>query len=193
MELEPNRIDPERADIEVMKARDDFAGLGRKIQELFKLPQSLCKTRGNCCKIATFKGTLSYPDLVALAGSDEPDSANAREFLTCFVPYETQEEVRAMAPVFVERVLEQSGEDAAFFRCRFLADDGRCQIHEDRPTGCRAYPFPHEKTIYHPGCGFEQKGLENWRKIEDIQQFFENRLRELDNQMSGIEGKKTGL
>lgn len=183
--------DHDQQEIEALKAADDFAGLGKKVQELMRLPQSLCKTRGNCCRIATFKGTLSYEDIVKLGQSDDEDAANAREFLTLFVPYETQEEVRELAPVFVERVRAGApkGEEdkVGFFHCRFVAEDGRCMIHEDRPTGCRVYPFPHEKTIYHPGCGFEQKGLENWQKIQDISRFFETRLAELNAQVDTLE------
>lgn len=173
--------DIEQQEIEAMKAADDFAGLGRKIQQLLQLPQSLCRTRGNCCRVATFKGSLTYQDIVELAASDDQDAANAQEFLTLFLPYETREEVMAIAPVFVERVSRKNRE-AAFFRCRFLGEAGKCLIHEDRPTGCRVYPFPHENTIYHPGCGFERKGQENHQKIEDIRRFFEKKLQELNAQ-----------
>jgi Fe-S-cluster containining protein len=181
-----DELDLEQQEIDALKAADNFSGLGKKIQELFKLPQSLCKTRGNCCRVATFKGTLNYQDIVALANSDESDATNAQEFLTLFVPYETVEEVIAIAPQFVDRVQEKNP-DSSFFHCRFLADDGRCLIHEDRPTGCRVYPFPHENTIYHPGCGFEKKGVENWRKIQDIQNYFEYRFQQLQEEISDIE------
>ncbi len=190
-----SEADLEQQQIEAMMAADDFEGLGKMVQKLFRLPQSLCKTRGNCCRIATFKGTLSYKDIQALGASGADDAANAREFLTLFEPYETIEEVRQIAPVFVERVqagcaTEEEKEQVGFFRCRFVGEDGRCQIHEDRPTGCRVYPFPHEKTIYHPGCGFEQKGLENWRKINQITTFFDRRVAELNSEVSELEHLK---
>lgn len=179
--------DLEQQEIDAMKAADDFQGLGKKVQELMRLPQALCKTRGNCCRIATFKGTLTYEEIRALSQSDDPDAANAREFLTLFEPYPTTEDVQRLAPVFVERVLSEAKkppDKVGFFKCRFVAPNGLCMIHEDRPTGCRVYPFPHEKTIYHPGCGFEQKGVENWKKIKDITDFFEKRLKELDSALS---------
>ena len=188
-----NPPDPDQQEIDILKANKNYAGLGQKLQQLMKLPQSLCKTRGDCCRIATFKGSLSYEDLKNLAESaDEENAANAREFLTLFEPYASQDEVRAIAPVFVERVLAGTSDEAekqrtAFFRCRFVGQDGRCQIHEDRPTGCRVYPFPHEKTIYHPGCGFEQRGMENWRKVQDIIKFFDEQLNQLNTELDEIE------
>ncbi len=185
--------DFEQQEIDALKAADDFTSLGQKIHQLMRLPQSHCKQRGNCCRVATFKGTLSYSELVALAESDDEDATNAREFLTLFEPYQSVEAVQEVAPLFVERVFEavEQPEKVTFFKCRFVAEDGRCQIHEDRPTGCRVYPFPHAKTIYHPGCGFEQKGTENWNKIQDISQFFEKRFQELNSEVETLENNKT--
>lgn len=182
-----NSMDTDAQEIESMQARDDFEGLGKKIQQLFRLPQSLCKTRGNCCRVATFKGNLSYVEIQALAASDEANAQNAREFLTLFEPYDSLDDVEKMAPAFIERVYERypgMAKEITFFKCRFVSPEGRCMIHEDRPTGCRVYPFPHEDTIYHPGCGFEQRGVENWHKIQEITQFFEKRFQELNAETS---------
>lgn len=174
---------PTSDQLNAMMAVDDFQGLGQAAQQLLAMPQSLCKLRGNCCRILTYKGSLSHEDLITLAQSDDPDAANAREFLSIAVPYDSREEVERIAPVFVERVLQAScksnPEDVTFFRCRYLGEDSLCQIHEDRPTGCRAYPFPHEKTIFHPGCGFEPVAKANWQAIQSIMTFFERRQQEL--------------
>ena len=169
------------ADIDAMMARDDFSGLSTKIEALMKLPQSLCKIRGNCCRVATFKGSLSYEDICALAHSDHKDAQNAKDFVTLFEPYASQDAVRQIAPVFVDRVRAAADGDPdaiSFFKCRFLGEGGGCLVHEDRPTGCRAYPFPHEKTIYHPGCGFERQGRQNWKQVQTIVAFLERRLSE---------------
>lgn len=176
-------IDPEYQEIEALMAADDFRALGQKIQKLMRMPQSMCKVRGNCCRIATFTGSLSYKDLQALLESPvEKDAERAKDFLTLFIPYETQDEVRAMAPEFVDRIrdnAETNPDEIAFFKCRFLGERGECLIHEDRPTGCRVYPFPHEKTIYHPGCGFETLGKANLKKVNIIREFFDRRLAEI--------------
>ncbi len=149
-------------------------GLAQEVETLLKLPQHLCKQRGICCKVATFKGSLSLDAIRALGQTDDPNAEHARVFASIFAAYPSQDAVREVADGFVDRVREQAvahGKDPeaiTFFKCRFVLEDGRCGVHEDRPTGCRAYPFPHKKTVYHPGCGFEDQGHQNWARIEEI-------------------------
>jgi Fe-S-cluster containining protein len=150
-------------------------GLAKEVEQLMKLPQHLCKQRGICCRVATFKGSLSHSHILALA--ENPEAAgheSARDFASVFLPYPSQAHVRELASEFVDRVrtsAESKGQDPdqiSFFKCKYVLDDGRCGVHEDRPVGCRVYPFPHKSTIYHPGCGFEQQGGENWGRIQEI-------------------------
>jgi Fe-S-cluster containining protein len=150
-------------------------GLAAEVERLMKMPQHLCKQRGICCKVATFKGSLSWAEIEALAANpDAPGHESARDFAALFIPYANQAEVREIANEFVDRVrteVEKRGDDPdkiTFAQCRYVLSDGRCGVHEDRPVGCRVYPFPHKNTIFHPGCGFEQQGVENWRQIERI-------------------------
>jgi len=154
---------------------DSPLGLARQVEQLLKMPQHLCKQRGICCKVATFKGSLSHAEINALANDPTAEGhESARDFIALFEPYDSQEAVRAIADEFVDRVravAERKGEDPekiSFFACRYVQPDGRCGIHEDRPVGCRVYPFPHKNTIFHPGCGFEHQAHSNWQKIEDI-------------------------
>jgi len=181
-------MDPE---LEKLMAEDNFAELGQRVQSLMRLPQGLCKTRGNCCRVVTYKGSLGVEEISELACSDSPQSENAQDFLTLFEPYASQDDAREIAPMFVEQVRQTASEEAqddiSFFRCRFLGDTGQCRIWEDRPTGCRMYPFPHEKTIYHPGCGFAKAGHENVQKIQTIIQFFERREGELKEQSEHLQ------
>lgn len=157
-----------------MSEMDSPLGLAKEVEQLMKMPQSLCKQRGICCRVATFKGSLSHEAILALANSGKEGSEMARDFASLFLPYAHQDEVRAIAPIFVDRIrthAAQKGQDpdaVSFFHCRFVLEDGRCGVHEDRPVGCRTYPFPHEQTIYHPGCGFEQQGHQNWQRIKSI-------------------------
>ena len=149
-------------------------GLATEVEQLLKMPQHLCKQRGICCRVATFKGSLSYEEIQALGESDDPNAEHARVFASIFRPYPSQDAVREIADEFVDRVREkaaQKGKDPdkiTFFQCQYVLEDGRCGVHEDRPLGCRAYPFPHKNTVYHPGCGFESQGKANWQRIEDI-------------------------
>ncbi|MBY0402967.1 MAG: YkgJ family cysteine cluster protein [Cyanobacteria bacterium] len=162
-------------------------GLAKQVEQLLKMPQSLCKQRGICCRVATFKGSLSFDEIKALAqpikpteNRDEEESSDeilqgmARDFVSVFLPYPSQEVVKELAPEFVDRIRSKASEkgqnpDAvSFFHCKYVLEDGRCGVHEDRPVGCRTYPFPHENTIFHPGCGFEKQGAENWNQIKKI-------------------------
>lgn len=150
-------------------------GLAAEIQGLLKMPSHLCKQRGACCKVATYKGSLSFAEIQALAADPQAEGhESARDFASVFAPYDSQADVRVVADEFVDRVrtvAAQKGQDPdkiTFFKCRYVQEDGRCGVYEDRPIGCRVYPLPHKNTIYHPGCGFEQQGAQNWSRIEQI-------------------------
>lgn len=152
-----------------------------KVKELLKLPQDLCHMCGKCCLVATFKGGLSYEEILNLINdsSADPDQVQgAKDFLTIFVPYYDLEKVKEISPSFVDRVIEKlNGNDkVSFFYCKFVGSSGKCLIHEDRPHLCRMYPIPHEKTIYHEGCGFEKEGINHWNKIVEIITELENKL-----------------
>jgi len=146
----------------------------KKVEELFKLPQNLCKTCGKCCRIATYKGALHYEDVKKIAEGqhEEPTQIDgARDFLTIFTPYDTTADARAVAPEFVDSTLKKlnkKDDEMSFFYCKYVGDNGMCMIHEDRPLLCRMYPIPHERTLYFPGCGFEEQGKKNWEEIVQI-------------------------
>jgi Fe-S-cluster containining protein len=147
--------------------------LAEQVERLMKLPQHLCHRRGNCCRVANFKGMLREEEIRTLALEDTHEGEMARDFLSLFTPISLSE-VETASPGFLERILEKAtpkgltAQDVGFFRCRFVLEDGRCGVHEDRPVGCRVYPFPHENTIFHPGCGFEAQAKENWKHIHAI-------------------------
>ena len=150
-------------------------GLAAEVERLMKMPQHLCKQRGICCRVATFKGSLSHDEILALAANPEAEGNEvARDFASIFEPYPSQAHVREIADEFVDRVRHvaagkgQDPDKISFFQCKYVLADGRCGVHEDRPFGCRMYPFLHKNTIFHPGCGFEQQGKANWTRIEQI-------------------------
>ncbi|MDD3150825.1 MAG: YkgJ family cysteine cluster protein [Candidatus Gastranaerophilales bacterium] len=151
----------------------------KMVEELLKLPQKLCKTCGMCCKIAIFKGELSYEEVKKLANSTTDEISQidgARDFLSVFVPLDSIEDAKKINKSFVENILKTTkNSNISFFTCKFLDDNNRCKIHEDRPLFCRMYPIPHEKTIYFDDCGFKEKGIENWDKIKQILTDLENK------------------
>lgn len=145
----------------------------KQVEELMKLPQSLCKMCGKCCRIATYKDGLSYEEILLLTNNENEEPSQrtgAIDFLSIFVPYESLDDARNAAPEFVESVLDYFGDTAnpTFFHCKYITDDNKCSIHETRPNLCKAYPIPHYRTFYNPGCGYEKMGKENWEKILEI-------------------------
>lgn len=150
-------------------------GFAKEVQQLSQMPGHLCKQRGICCRVATFKGMSNVAEVRKLAADPEAHGhEQARGFLSIFVPYETQAEVRAIADEFVDRARtlgEEKGKDPdkiTFFHCKYVLQDGRCGVHEDRPEGCRRYPFPYKTMLFHPGCGYEQQAHANWARIAEI-------------------------
>ena len=149
-----------------------------RVKNLFKMPQSLCRQCGQCCRVVCFKGGLSYEELIeALKKENASDADNVliegiKDFLTLFRPYKSNEEAREKNPSFVEkfraRVKNYDENKHYFYCCKFLDDDNRCLIHEDRPTLCRLYPLPHERTIFYDNCGYEQTAKKNIKEISDI-------------------------
>jgi Fe-S-cluster containining protein len=165
--------------------------IATRVQELMKLPQSLCRMCGMCCKIVNFKGGLSYEEVKKL--SEDPNapptqSEGARDFLTIFKPYDSVEDAKKVDEGFVNFLFEIFGKDSnlTFFHCRFLAEDNTCLIHEDRPLLCRMHPTPNEKTLFHPNCGFKEQAQKNWEEISSIIEDLKKRKEELQNKISEI-------
>ncbi len=150
--------------------------LAQTVDGLMKLPQHLCKQRGICCKVAVYKGLSSHEDLLKQASIAGEEGEMARDFASIFVPYQTQETAEALAPDFVEtvqKIAEKRGDnpaDVTFYACKNLLPSGQCGVHEDRPTGCRSYPIPHSRSVFHKGCGYEAQAKENWGTIIQILQ-----------------------
>lgn len=149
-------------------------GIADQVAQLMTLPQNLCKQRGCCCRAVTFKGSRSIAEIDELAKEDSNDGEHARNFRSIFDPYKNQTSVPEEFQGFVTRVREaaqgkgKEPDAVGIFRCKFVLADGRCGVHEDRPTGCRAYPSAYKDTIFHPGCGFEDTARANWAKIETL-------------------------
>jgi Fe-S-cluster containining protein len=149
-------------------------GLATEVEGLMNMSQSLCKQRGICCQVAVFKGLHNWETLLEMTQQDDIDGEMARDFASVFLPFATHDEVRNIAPTFVDSALERahakgmSDSDVGFYHCRYVSDDGRCGVHEDRPIGCRKYPLPHPNTLFHPGCGYEGQAKENWKRVHEI-------------------------
>jgi Fe-S-cluster containining protein len=119
------------------------------------MPQ--CKMQGCCCRGAS--PSIPYHQLLEKAANGDEF---ARNFFTLFVPHGSHEDAKKIVPGLVERTLTasrkdknfQSDEDIVFYQCRYIGDDNRCQIWEDRPDLCRAYPDS-PFLVFAPNCAFE--------------------------------------
>ena len=157
-----------------MTPSSDNKPIAEQVQDLMTLPQSLCKQRGICCRVATFRGLATPNELELLTKEDSALGEHARAFASIFEAYPNPEAVAAIAPEFVDRVQDKAKEqgknpeDIGFYHCRFVQEDGRCGVHEDRPTGCRGYPVVHENTLFHPGCGFETAANMQWQQLDTL-------------------------
>lgn len=168
-----------------------------KVNELLKLSQEYCKMCGLCCKIATFKGGMSYEEVKKIANDfSEPTQADgAKDFLTIFEPMALKEAIE-VAPGFVKTVQDRfpgKKDKVCFFKCRFIKDGCLCMIHEDRPLLCRMYPIPHERTVYHNECGFKEVGERNWEEIKQIIITLQNKTLQLEEEKKAIKDETENL
>lgn len=135
---------------------------------LSQRPQSLCKMCGQCCRFATVPQT--YEELKQLA---KEGNQGAIDFLKLFVPYESTEEARKLAPDIVKNVINLHKADGKynenklrFYHCRFINDNNLCENYENRPLLCKHFPST-PWAIVPPNCGFS--GWLFWRR-EEIKQ-----------------------
>ena len=129
-------------------------------EEVFNLPKPRCCSTGDCCKGAS-PSTPFYKLWAKAAAGDE----FARGFMSIFEPYSSHDEAAAVVPGLVERTKQAAAksdefkvdDDLVFYRCRYLSEDNRCQVYEDRPQFCRDYPDT-PFVVMAPGCAYEGWG-----------------------------------
>lgn len=121
------------------------------------LPQ--CCSLGSCCKGAS--PSTPYHQLLKRAAN--PEDNFARTFFSIMIPYKNHAEAETVVPGLVSRTkaaaLKQPDvfkcdADLVFYHCRFLLENNRCGIWEDRPQFCRDYPDT-PFIVMAPGCAFE--------------------------------------
>lgn len=93
-----------------------------------------CKKCGLCCKLAATPD--SYEELKI---KSESGDNYASQFISIFVPYEDENEIKQIYPDYFE-MLEKSGEKIHFYRCNLVTEGNMCSKYEDRPQICRDFP-----------------------------------------------------
>ncbi len=117
-----------------------------------------CLGCASCCKLACSEFS---PD--ELAQKAQNNDNFAKQFLSVFVPYGSEEEAKKIYPEYFELLKEKaSGEKVYFYHCPKVTEDNRCPDYENRPQICR--DFPDNPLGFLPKkCGFK-----TWKKdVED--------------------------
>lgn len=131
-----------------------------KWEEVLGIKFPKCKKTGQCCRIVT----PSVPAFELLKKAAEGDDYS-RDFFNIFVPYASLKEALKVNEKTVLRSLksaEEQGlkkEDIVFYCCRYIGQDNRCLIHEDRPQLCRDYPDT-PFLVFSESCVYNE-----WSKI----------------------------
>lgn len=149
------------------------ANYAKKIENLLQLPQSLCRQCGQCCTVAIYKYGLAYDEIIELINNpltDEKQVKGAKDFLSIFEPisYEKAIEFNEKAVHSLLKKLDKPKEKVTFFHCKYLTDDGKCSIHENRPDLCKKYPVCYRDMFYFDGCGYAEQARKNWAEVEKI-------------------------
>jgi Fe-S-cluster containining protein len=164
---------------------------GQEWAELTGIPMPKCNQQGCCCRGAS----PSVPYHVLLERASNGDDF-ARNFFNQFVPYNTQDEVRAIMPGLVDRTLraaEQEDcfngpEDVVFYKCRYIGDDNKCQVYEDRPKLCRDYPDT-PFIVFAPGCAYEPWAKQVKTKFKHVQEELE-RMKQVQAELEAAKAQQ---
>lgn len=159
------------------------------------VPLPTCKMQGCCCRAAS-PSTPAHLLLEKAAQGDE----FARDFFSIFVPHISHNAARQRSGDLVEQTLRaaqkdetfRNEQDVVFYSCRYIGDDNKCQIWEDRPQLCRDYPDS-PFVVMESNCAFRpwkeatrEKYLEMKAELEEL----EDLKTELENLREGTKYTK---
>jgi Fe-S-cluster containining protein len=117
-----------------------------------------CAGCAACCKLACSEFS---PD--ELKQKAQNDDNFAQQFLSVFIPYETEEEAQKIYPEYFELLkIKAPNEKIYFYHCPKVTKENRCPYYENRPQICR--DFPDNPIGFLPKtCGFNK-----WKQdVED--------------------------
>lgn len=143
-----------------------------KWSEQFNVPFPQCNMCGQCCRCAS----PSSPTEKLLERIENEDEF-AKDFFSIFTPYKNLEEARQANSGIVERSLKACEkpdskvrpEEVVFYCCKYIGEDNKCTIHEDRPNLCREYPDS-PFLIFPPGCAYEPWAKECRLRYNELQE-----------------------
>lgn len=144
-----------------------------------------CNRTGTCCKLASSE--FSYDELKQKARNND---VFAGQFTEIFVPYTDMAEAREVFPEYVDLVLSrlEEGEEAYFYRCKYLEGSNICPIYENRPQICRDFP-DNPYPMIPESCGYYQwreevlVGAYTLHAMSAICDFYYEKLKTFENPM----------
>ena len=96
-----------------------------------------CNKCGACCKLAVSEYSLTQLKQRAMKGDKYSD-----EFISVFVPYETEDEARAINPEYFDLLNTLVEDDKiSYYHCPKIDECNLCTIYEERPDICKDFPY----------------------------------------------------
>lgn len=154
-----------------------------KWSTVLNIPFPSCKQTGNCCRFST----PSTPAVELFVKASQGNEF-ARDYLSIFIPYSNIEEMSKINPEFAEKVEKSIEEgkckinidDIVFYHCKYISENNKCLIYEDRPQLCR--DFPDSPFLILPsGCVYEEWSTACKKKYTELKEDLEKSKRELEN------------
>lgn len=110
-----------------------------------------CIGCATCCRLACSE--FSYEELQQKAKNGDNF---ATQFTSVFIPYENENEAKAVYPEYFELLSEKlNGDKVYFYHCPKLTKDNRCSDYENRPNICRDFP-DNPLSILPACCGYSK-------------------------------------
>ena len=108
----------------------------QKLKILESRKKISCTGCAACCKLACSE--FSHDELRQKAQNGDNF---ATQFISVFVPYDTEVEAEKIYPEYFE-LLKNKAEDEKvyFYHCPKVTEDNRCPDYENRPQVCRDFP-----------------------------------------------------
>ncbi|MGN1124890.1 MAG: YkgJ family cysteine cluster protein [Candidatus Gastranaerophilaceae bacterium] len=106
-----------------------------------------CGMCGACCRLA-----ISEFSPTQLLDKATRGDNFAREFISTFSPYESEEQAEKQFKLYVD-LIKESGEKVYYYHCKKVTEDNKCPDYENRPKICRDYP-DNPIQMLHPTCSY---------------------------------------
>ena len=96
-----------------------------------------CNKCGACCKLAVSEYSYTQLKQRAMRGDKYSD-----DFVSVFVPYESEEEARKINPEYFDLLNVLVEDDKInYYHCPKIDDCNLCTIYEQRPNICKDFPY----------------------------------------------------